>query len=712
MGSKISKAVRRPHVSSTNATALTPAGTTAHHDHGFTRERQAALLPEIKPLAPLVVDITSTSPAASSGPDTNSLPSATAIMALPMDAQPALPFSEPRNTEAIQSLAQVLLTDAQRSPDNNPQPSPPAVCLPPPPPPPAVAMASEPPPPPPEPEVTCIICCEPGVFSKDNKPIKACRPCGSTYCAPCLKDMFVAASKDISRMPPRCCIQIPLYHARPHLTEAEATEFKSKYEEWSTQNPLYCPVPTCSAFIPDRLIPQTLSLKGKQRIDSMVGTPTLAEFPCPTCNADICTKCRQRAHPGSMCGSLEFGVDEETAKLLKSWGYKRCPKCSNGVKRMFGCNHMECLCGAHWCWVCQKANEDCDGGCYEEDDDEYSDEENEDEEEAAQPPPPENTEAISTTGESSTQSAEEPVEESSATPVPPRIRNLDRHSRAYWEDSGLNFGAEPSDNYADQSWDCVHNFETTKVGFEDSLRKGLSVECSKCWCTVHPEIELPNAANKGGARMVSGAVRGYTGRGRGRRGFPRARGRGRGRGVTFQTHLDRSNAILGEAPNDELVMDTYGRMITTTEVDTVQPRRASLELPDCPSPLLSDVWMQYAQSQHEPDNFYSHPHPPFSFAYECTHCGLLVCSSCKDSIMAPHMERREREAAAAAEREALEAERRRQEEERLEAARIEEERQQAERREAERLEEERYEKLLEVNGNKEKLETWLGDFDL
>jgi hypothetical protein len=571
--------------------------------------------------------------------------------------------------------------------------------------------------------------------------------------------MFVTASEDFSRMPPRCCIQIPLYHAIPYLTTTEAAKFKSKYEEWSTPNPLYCPVPTCSTFIPNRLFAQAPK-PGKQRIDSVIGTPTSPEIPCPKCSSDICTKCRQLAHPNQMCENLAFGVDEETAKLLKSWGYKRCPKCSNGVKRMYGCNHMECLCGAHWCWVCQKPNDECEGDCYEEDD-EYSDGEDEDMEEVAESTLPENSEATATIGEATTESTEAPMEIATVSQPAHRARNLDAHSRGYWEDSGLEFGAEPTDDYADRAWNCSHQFETIKVSFENSLRSGPSttgIECTRCWNPVHPEIQMRNPVNNGGARVVAGTARGYTSL---RRTF-RGRGRGRRRGATFMTELMRGDATVGtesgEPSTRELVVDTYGRMIITTEIDMEPTRRASLhnltELYSRPSSLTSDAWVEYSHSQHGDfegtvDENHTHSNTTFSFAFECGHCGIVVCNTCKRNTLAEQEEREEREAAHEAaleaeresrraeaarvyelerpEREAREAaERRATEEQRTRLEQIEEENieeraygdawmEEVERpgtlarREAERL---RYEAVLVQPETQAALASWLGDFDM
>ncbi|CAN9250266.1 unnamed protein product [Alternaria alternata] len=212
-------------------------------------------------------------------------------------------------------------------------------------PPPAVAMVPPSPAPPApvqETEVQCIVCCTQLPIPKDVKHtkevIKPCIECGSAYCGSCIKRMFTECCKDTTRMPPRCCVQIQPHHAKPHLTREEFAEFRSKYEEWLTPNPFYCPIPTCSAFIPERLLPEEVTKRKGRRTDSGIGTPTSKSIACPTCETGICPDCRQVAHPNSLCNISEFGIDAETTELLKSWGYKKCPKCGHGLKRMFGCN--------------------------------------------------------------------------------------------------------------------------------------------------------------------------------------------------------------------------------------------------------------------------------------------------------------------------------------------------------------------------------------
>jgi hypothetical protein len=78
-------------------------------------------------------------------------------------------------------------------------------------------------------------------------------PCNHVYHIACLKDLFMAAMRDESLMPPRCCRQeIPLLLAR--LTKTEMDSFEAKRLEFSTPDRLYCSRPTCSTFIPPKCI--------------------------------------------------------------------------------------------------------------------------------------------------------------------------------------------------------------------------------------------------------------------------------------------------------------------------------------------------------------------------------------------------------------------------------------------------------------------------
>ncbi|KAF2172433.1 hypothetical protein M409DRAFT_50133 [Zasmidium cellare ATCC 36951] len=115
--------------------------------------------------------------------------------------------------------------------------------------PPAQAPPSAPAPPVPRP---CVLC---GSTNKDDHLIRACRRCDANYCYQCLHEYFLNALDSPSLFPPRCCCLIQLYTLLPSFDADKAARYREMLEEWLCNEKTYCPVPTCSAFIPERLIP-------------------------------------------------------------------------------------------------------------------------------------------------------------------------------------------------------------------------------------------------------------------------------------------------------------------------------------------------------------------------------------------------------------------------------------------------------------------------
>ncbi|RYO64115.1 hypothetical protein AA0116_g3927 [Alternaria tenuissima] len=462
----------------------------------------------------------------------------------------------------------------------------------------------------------------------------------------------------------------------PHLTGEEFAEFRSKYEEWLTPNPFYCPIPTCSTFIPERLLPEEATKRKGKRTDSGIGTPTSKSIACPTCETGICPDCRQVAHPDSLCNISEFGIDAETTELLKSWGYKKCPKCGHGLKRMFGCNHMECRCGAHFCYACMEDYNNCNGGCGEEDDyddESFDEDEDEDEDEDVSPEQHDDTGLPPNTNEGPDASNEAPQlqgttgEAETTLPQPAsQPRNLDGGGHRYWQRQNLNFGEEPTEDYQDRSWDCEHGFDSCKITIAKALNNDPSteMECVKCWCAIHPEIKPPNAASNTNTNVrtvpasARGADRGITrgmaaGRGRGR-------GWGRGRGAYVPPRgLFQAHGAIGTAPHlrhtlsfplsqsvparepspmedvrysSERVVDTYGNTIATSELG-LRHRASDEAFSSKIIPTREDQGSTLRDFDRTPSTIFSESPVKFSLAYECYSCALLVCKKCRDGIL-------------------------------------------------------------------------------
>lgn len=140
------------------------------------------------------------------------------------------------------------------------------------------------------------------------------------------------------------------------------------------------------------------------------------------------------------------------------------------------------MCGAHWCWSCERNFAVCDaiGGCEDDEGEEdYDpsdlDEDNDTEEVFKRISEPEeeaedilqDTTAlrmddvesatvgnmdIDQNGQAST--ATHTMEVDRAVPQRRRSINLDRGSHAFWENEGLDFGNEPDSHENDESWGC------------------------------------------------------------------------------------------------------------------------------------------------------------------------------------------------------------------------------------------------------------------
>jgi hypothetical protein len=208
---------------------------------------------------------------------------------------------------------------------------------------------------------------------KANEISDQCKRCASgDFCTSCLKDYFLDACKNESKMPPKCCSIIPLSAVAYLLNNAQIELYKAKYEEWATPDRIYCPIPTCSAFIPPRMYTKIRPRPAASYNDAADTTtfptpssPNAFSNPkkemkprvaCPACGVSVCTKCRSLTHIGEC---PESGLDPALEEQLKKWKIKRCPKCRTGVRRMYGCSHIECRCGAHFCWECMLPINQC-----------------------------------------------------------------------------------------------------------------------------------------------------------------------------------------------------------------------------------------------------------------------------------------------------------------------------------------------------------------
>ena len=166
-------------------------------------------------------------------------------------------------------------------------------------------------------EVQCV-CCREGL----SAGLAITVPCGDKYCPDCLKQLFILATNDETRMPVRCHTQpIPLALISKNLSGLELDAFKLAELEFSTENRIYCSNRECNQFIP----PQQLD-------------PGTNNASCGHCHHVTCGICKNGHHEGKECP--DDPSLQETRELALRMGWMSCYRCGSLVDLRTGCNHI------------------------------------------------------------------------------------------------------------------------------------------------------------------------------------------------------------------------------------------------------------------------------------------------------------------------------------------------------------------------------------
>ncbi|KAF8883049.1 hypothetical protein CPB85DRAFT_1338919, partial [Mucidula mucida] len=190
----------------------------------------------------------------------------------------------------------------------------------------------------------CIIC---GDRIHIRVSIRA--PCQHYYCYDCVRDLIRSCTSDESLYPPRCCNQ-PLVDTvfLPVLPLHIRTAFQVKSREFGTlaMHRIYCPSPTCSAFLGS-----SESIQG--------------DIHCSVCPTSVCSQCKQRAHPGERCPEDTATLAVRAFAAEQRW--QTCPGCRGVIELHTGCYHMTCRCRTEFCYVCAEPWKNCTCPQWDED---------------------------------------------------------------------------------------------------------------------------------------------------------------------------------------------------------------------------------------------------------------------------------------------------------------------------------------------------------
>ncbi|KAJ4967587.1 hypothetical protein NE237_019436 [Protea cynaroides] len=203
-------------------------------------------------------------------------------------------------------------------------------------------------------EGTCPIClCE----VEDCYQLQGC---AHLFCRSCLVEQCESAMKSHDGFP-LCCIHegcgtpILLADLRSLLSSEKLEDlFRTSlgvYVAASGGTYRFCPSPDCPSIY-------------RVADPGATGEP----FACGACFVETCTKCHLEYHQYVSCEKYkEFKDDPDLS--LQEWckgkeQVKGCPACGYTIEKVEGCNHIECKCGKHICWVCREFFNSSDK-CYE-----------------------------------------------------------------------------------------------------------------------------------------------------------------------------------------------------------------------------------------------------------------------------------------------------------------------------------------------------------
>ncbi|KAL7617119.1 hypothetical protein Lser_V15G01519 [Lactuca serriola] len=196
------------------------------------------------------------------------------------------------------------------------------------------------------PESFCGICMDTKAHSKMFSNSKVC---GHLFCVDCIREHVSVKIKEnmaeVKCPDPKCKRLIG-----PELCGSIVP--KEVLERWedalceslilATQK-FYCPFKDCSAMLVDD------------------GGEAVTSSECPNCHRLFCAQCKVAWHTGIDCHEFKSLKKDERnpedlmlMQLAKNKQWKRCPSCNFIVEKRYGCHHISCRCGQHFCYGCGK----------------------------------------------------------------------------------------------------------------------------------------------------------------------------------------------------------------------------------------------------------------------------------------------------------------------------------------------------------------------
>ncbi|KAJ6264921.1 hypothetical protein Dda_1074 [Drechslerella dactyloides] len=172
-------------------------------------------------------------------------------------------------------------------------------------------------------------------FCYDDKPLwqMAVLDCDHVSCMDCVKRNVKMCLRDTSQLPPRCCSAYPYIYTSIAVENSKELE---KIARWIASGKNPAPAVNCH------------QCKKELYYGSVFGDIAF----CIPCRQRTCVKCNVRWHEFKRIEcrlDSDFGTFMDLA-MTKNWS--QCYACGQVVEKRDGCVHMQCRCGAQFCYRC------------------------------------------------------------------------------------------------------------------------------------------------------------------------------------------------------------------------------------------------------------------------------------------------------------------------------------------------------------------------
>ncbi|KAL2832403.1 hypothetical protein BDW59DRAFT_104586 [Aspergillus cavernicola] len=187
--------------------------------------------------------------------------------------------------------------------------------------------------------IVCLICHERKQPADINE-----LPCRHRHCNGCVRNQvrdFLDGKTDTR---PGCCKRvIPTNDIHLFIPLVNRRAYTDRVDEVATPHTKrwYCPAASCRKWIRPAELRLTGSIFSRSRT-----------YACPHCNALICYRCRGRNHGGKCPAAGDRPEMQGQFLLADKEGWQQCYRCCSLVEKSDGCQHIKCLCGAHFCYLC------------------------------------------------------------------------------------------------------------------------------------------------------------------------------------------------------------------------------------------------------------------------------------------------------------------------------------------------------------------------